>query len=134
VLLRSHGWRVLDGLALSLYLHRHRDYIHAAGTLRGGEFTVAREQYVQWRTGWFSDRSACYLAAAKPVIARDTGFDRILPTGEGLFAFTTMDDVLGAVDAVVRDYPRHARAARGIAREYFEAERVLDELRVGAGA
>ena len=129
-LLRSHGWRVLDGLALSLDLHRYRDYIHAAG----GEFTVAREQYVQWRTGWFSDRSACYLAAAKPVITQDTGFARILPTGEGLFAFTTMDDVLGAVDAVVRDYPRHAWAARGIAREYFEAERVLDELLVGAGA
>lgn len=129
-LLRSHGWQVLDGLALSLDLHRYRDYIHAAG----GEFTVAREQYVQWRTGWFSDRSACYLAAGKPVITQDTGFDRVLPTGEGLFAFTTADDVLEAMDTVVHSYPRHARAARGIARDYFQAERVLDDLLVAAGA
>lgn len=129
-LLRAHGWQVLDGLAMSRDLHRYRDYIHAAG----GEFTVAKEQYVQWRTGWFSDRSACYLAAGKPVITQDTGFDRILPTGLGLFAFTTMDDVLGAMDALARDYPAHARAARKMAGEYFQAERVLDELLAGAGA
>jgi hypothetical protein len=128
-LLRSHGWQVLDGLTLSRDLHRYRDYIQAAA----GEFTVAKEQYVQWRTGWFSDRSACYLAAGKPVITQDTGFDRILPTGLGLFAFTTMDDVLGAMDALARDYPGHARAARKIAGEYFQAERVLDDLLAGAG-
>jgi hypothetical protein len=128
-LLRSHGWRVLDGLALSRDLHRYRDYIQSAA----GEFTVAKEQYVQWRTGWFSDRSACYLAAGRPVITQDTGFDQILPTGLGLFAFTTMDDVLGAMDALARDYPGHARAARTIAGEYFQAERVLDDLLAGAG-
>ena len=128
-LLRSHGWQVLDGLALSRDLHRYRDYIQSAA----GEFTVAKEQYVQWRTGWFSDRSACYLAAGRPVITQDTGFDQILPTGLGLFAFTTMDDVLGAMDALARDYPGHARAARTIAGEYFQAERVLDDLLVGAG-
>ena len=128
-LLRSHGWQVLDGLTLSRDLHRYRDYIQAAA----GEFTVAKEQYVQWRTGWFSDRSACYLAAGRPVITQDTGFDRILPTGLGLFAFTTMDDVLGAMDALARDYPGHARAARKIAGEYFQAERVLDDLLAGAG-
>jgi hypothetical protein len=128
-LLRSHGWQVLDGLTLSRDLHRYRDYIHAAA----GEFTVAKEQYVQWRTGWFSDRSACYLAAGRPVITQDTGFDRILPTGLGLFAFTTMDDVLGAMDALARDYRGHARAARKIAGEYFQAERVLDDLLAGAG-
>jgi hypothetical protein len=128
-LLRSHGWQVLDGLALSRDLHRYRDYIQSAA----GEFTVAKEQYVQWRTGWFSDRSACYLAAGRPVITQDTGFDQILPTGLGLFAFTTMDDVLGAMDALARDYPGHARAARTIAGEYFQAERVLDDLLAGAG-
>jgi hypothetical protein len=128
-LLRSHGWQVLDGLALSRDLHRYRDYIQSAA----GEFTVAKEQYVQWRTGWFSDRSACYLAAGRPVITQDTGFDQILPTGLGLFAFTTMDDVLGAMDALARDYPGHARAARKIAGEYFQAERVLDDLLAGAG-
>jgi hypothetical protein len=128
-LLRSHGWQVLDGLALSRDLHRYRDYIQSAA----GEFTVAKEQYVQWRTGWFSDRSACYLAAGRPVITQDTGFDQILPTGLGLFAFTTMDDVLGAMDALARDYPGHARGARTIAGEYFQAERVLDDLLAGAG-
>ena len=128
-LLRSHGWQVLDGLTLSRDLHRYRDYIQAAA----GEFTVAKEQYVQWRTGWSSDRSACYLAAGRPVITQDTGFDRILPTGLGLFAFTTMDDVLGAMDALARDYRGHARAARKIAGEYFQAERVLDDLLAGAG-
>jgi hypothetical protein len=128
-LLRSHGWQVLDGLALSRDLHRYRDYIQSAA----GEFTVAKEQYVQWRTGWFSDRSACYLAAGRPVITQDTGFDQILPTGLGLFAFTTMDDVLGAMDALARDYPGHARAARTIAGEYFQAERVLDDLLAAAG-
>jgi len=128
-LLRSHGWQVLDGLALSRDLHRYRDYIQSAA----GEFTVAKEQYVQWRTGWFSDRSACYLAAGRPVITQDTGFDQILPTRLGLFAFTTMDDVLGAMDALARDYPGHARAARTIAGEYFQAERVLDDLLAGAG-
>jgi hypothetical protein len=129
-LLRSHGWQVLDGLALSRDLHRYRDYIHAAG----GEFTVAKEQYVHWRSGWFSDRSACYLAAGKPVITQDTGFDRVLPTGLGLFAFTTMDDVLGAMEALARDYSGHARAARQIASEYFQAERVLDELLASVSA
>jgi len=67
-------------------------------------FTVARDQYVRPKTGWFSDRSVCYLAAGRPVITQETGFSTFLPTGEGLFAFQNMDDVLKAVDAIETDY------------------------------
>ena len=94
----------------------YRDYIQRSR----GEFTVARDQYVRPRTGWFSDRSACYLAAGRPVITQETGFGKFMPTGDGLFAFTTMDDVLAAVDAIESDYdatlPRRARDCRGVLR------------------
>ena len=73
------------------------------------------------QSGWFSERDACYLATGKPVIAQSTGFEKFLPTGEGLFAFRTMDEVLAAVDVIETDYPRACRAARAIAEEYLEA-------------
>ena len=78
--------------------------------------------------GWFSERSACYLAAARPVITQDTGFGTVLPTGEGLFAFNTSDEAAAAFEAVESDYDRHSRAAREIAEEYFRAETVLARL------
>ena len=80
------------------------------------------------RSGWFSERSAAYLAAGRPVITQDTGFSNYLPTGEGLFAFSTMDDILAAIDAVNSDYERHSLAALEISREYFHADRVLPRL------
>ena len=98
-----------------------------------GEFTVARDQYVRPKTGWFSDRTACYLAAGRPVITQDTGFGKFLPTGRGLFAFTTMDDVLAAIDAIESDYEGHSKAAQEIADEYFGAERVVESLLARAG-
>jgi hypothetical protein len=93
-----------------------------------GEFTVARDLNVRLRSGWFSERSACYLAAGRPVITQDTGFGTILPTGEGLFAFETMDDILAAFDAINSDYRKQSRAARNIAEHYFRAEKVLSKL------
>ena len=114
---------------LSASVTGYRDYIQRSR----GEFTVARDQYVRPRTGWFSDRTACYLAAGRPVITQDTGFGKFLPTGRGLFAFTTMDDVLAAVDAIEGDYDGHARAAQEIADEYFGAERVVQSLLARAG-
>jgi hypothetical protein len=93
-----------------------------------GEFTVAKDLNVRLRTGWFSERSACYLAAGRPVITQDTGFGTCVPTGEGLFAFNALDDVLSAFEAVSSDYARHSRAARAIAEEYFRAETVLAKL------
>ncbi len=97
------------------------------------EFTVAKDQNVRLRSGWFSERDACYLACGKPVVAQDTGFGTALPTGEGLFAFTTMDEALGAIDAINSDYRRHCEAARTIAEEYFEARSVAARLLTNIG-
>jgi hypothetical protein len=128
-LLRSHGWRVVDALPLSKEVGPYRDYIRASR----GEFTVAKDQNIRLRSGWFSDRSACYLAAGRPVITQDTGFGNALPTGRGLFAFRTANDVLAALEAIDDDYAGHRRAAREIAAEYFAAEMVLGDLLVRAG-
>ena len=98
-----------------------------------GEFTVARDQYVRANTGWFSDRSACYLAAGRPVITQETGFSKFFPNGKGLFGFRTMDDILRAVDAIQSDYAGNCRAARDIAAEYFAAEKVVGSLMERAG-
>src|SRR4030095_12888280 len=102
----------------------YRDYVQASR----GEFAMAKDQNVRLRSGWFSERSACYLAAGRPVITQDTGFGTVLPTGEGLFAFNTMDEILAAFDAVRSDYDRHSGAARAIAEEHFRAEKVLAKL------
>ena len=80
------------------------------------------------RCGWFSDRSVGYLASGRPVIAQDTGFSRSLPTGEGLFAFSTSADVLKAIEQLRADYPRHAAQARAIAVEHFDSDKVLRRL------
>ena len=80
------------------------------------------------KSGWFSERSACYLAAGRPVITQDTGFRKVLPTGEGLFGFNTMDEILAAFEAIRSDYDRHSRAALAIANQYFRAETVLAKV------
>lgn len=118
------GWRVVDAHEITTDPWPYRDYIRASR----GEFTVAKDQNVRLRSGWFSERSACYLAAGRPVITQDTGFGRNLPTGNGLFAFNTMDELVAAFEAVLSDYERHSRAARAIAEEYFEAGVVLNRL------
>jgi hypothetical protein len=120
-LLAANGWRLVDSHAFTTDPWAYRDYVRASR----GEFTVAKDQNVRLRSGWFSERDACYLAAGRPVIAQDTGFGNILPTGEGLFAFGTLDEILAAFDAVNTNYERHSRAARAIAEEYFRAETVL---------
>jgi hypothetical protein len=128
-LLHSHGWRQVDSAALSRDVDRYREYIQQSR----GEFTVARDQYVRPNTGWFSDRSVCYLAAGRPVITQETGFSKYVPTGKGLFGFRTMEDVLAAVDAIEGDYAGNCRAARDIAAEYFAAEKVIGSLMERAG-
>ena len=128
-LLKEHGWRNADSVELSADANRYRDYIAQAR----GEFTVARDQYVRPRTGWFSDRSACYLAAGRPVITQETVFSKFLPNGSGLFGFTTKQDIFTAIDAVESDYEGHCRAAREIAREHFAAEKVVGSLMQRAG-
>jgi hypothetical protein len=123
-LLTANGWRVLDACNLSKCSTPYRDYIVGSR----GEFSVAKDQYARLRSGWFSDRSACYLAAGRPVVTQDTGFGNILPVGEGLFAFDSMDEILTAFQAINSDYKKHSAAARAIAEEYFRAETVLGKL------
>jgi hypothetical protein len=123
-LLVSHGWRQVDCVQVSKDADCYRDYIQKSR----GEFTVARDQYVRPRTGWFSDRSACYLGAGRPVITQETGFSKFLPTGKGLFGFSNMDDILRALDEIESDYEGNCKAAREIAAEYFEADKVIGAL------
>jgi hypothetical protein len=122
-LLEANGWRLVES-QFTLDPFAYRDYVQASK----GEFTVAKDQNVRLRSGWFSERDACYLAAGRPVICQDTGLAGILPTGEGLFVFNTMDEILAAFDAIQSDYQRHGRAARVLAEEYFRAETVLTRL------
>ncbi|MDB6067800.1 MAG: hypothetical protein JWR26_4008 [Pedosphaera sp.] len=127
--LKSYGWGRVDSIKISQDIHGYRQYIQKSR----GEFTVARDQYVRPNTGWFSDRSACYLAAGRPVITQETGFSKFLPTGKGLFGFQTMDDILQAVDCIESDYDGNCRAAHEIAAEYFSTEKVVGSLMERAG-
>ena len=97
-----------------------------AGSL--GELSCVKGVYAHTRSGWFSDRSAAYLACGRPVILQDTGFSDVLPTGHGLFAFRTVEEAAAAVREVRSDYVRHSRAARELAAEWFAADRVLRSL------
>jgi GT2 family glycosyltransferase len=123
-LLGEHGWRVRPAHEVTRDVDSYRAYVRSSR----GELTVAKDQNVRLRTGWFSDRSATYLAAGRPVVTQDTGFGSVLPTGEGLFAFADADEAAAALEAVAADPARHARAAREIAWKWFAAKRVLAEL------
>ena len=120
---RDHGWKIVSAQTLS-DPDRYRQYICSSAA----EFTVAKEQNVALRSGWFSDRSACYLAAGRPVVTQDTAFGNIIPTGQGLLIFSNKEDAARAVQAIISDYEGHSRAALEIAREYFAADRVLGDL------
>ena len=127
--MRAAGWQLLDPVPLSRDLGAYQDFIYASR----GEFTVAKDIYVRPRSGWFSDRSACYLAAGKPVVTQDTGFGKFVPTGEGLFAYSSLEEAVDALARMNADYPRHGAAARQIAAEYFGARPVLGRLLADAG-
>ena len=123
-MLEDKGWEICGALGFSADVDAYRRYIQQSY----GEFTVAKDQNVRLRSGWFSDRSATYLASGRPVITQETGFSNILPTGEGLFGFSVMEEILQAIDSIKNDYQRHSRAAYEIAREYFSHEVVLSRL------
>jgi hypothetical protein len=93
-----------------------------------GEFGVAKHGYVASRSGWFSERSACYLASGRPVAVQDTGFTDWLATGLGVVPFSTLGEAADAVARISGDYARHCRAARQIAAEVFDAATVLTAL------
>jgi hypothetical protein len=122
--LEANGWRLADPAAVAGTPNRYRSYIQASRA----EFSVAQGMYVTTQNGWLSDRSLCYLASGKPVLAQDTGFSRNYPVGEGLIAFSTLEEAAAGVDTIERDYDRHSRAARELAEEYFDADKVLSRL------
>lgn len=123
-LLRENGWSLVDPKAVAGDTTTYQAYIRDSKA----EFLIAKNMYVQTRSGWFSDRSICYLASGKPVLAQDTGFARLYPTGEGLLTFSTVDEALAGIDEISRNYLRHSRAARALAEEYFDSDRVLKQL------
>lgn len=122
--LRQHGWRAVDAMAATSNLWNYHAYIASSRA----EFSVAKRTYAATQCGWFSDRTICYLASGKPAVVQDTGFPRLLPTGEGLLAWRDRDDALAGILEVESDYPRHAAAARAIAEEHFRAEKVLARM------
>ncbi len=123
------GWKLVDPRPVSAGLDVYGDFIRGSR----GEFTVAKDIYVRPMSGWFSDRSVCYLASGRPVVTMGTGFDRFYPTGEGLFAYADMEGALAAVAAIKADYTQHARAARRLAAEFFASENVLGKMMREAG-
>jgi hypothetical protein len=123
-LLAAHGWTTVDAMGVSRTPWDYRDFIHRSKA----EFGVAKHTYVSTNSGWFSDRTECYLASGRPALAQDTGWTAHLTAGEGLLSFSTPDEALAAIDRVNSDYPRHARRAGEIAREHFDASRVLSRL------
>ena len=128
-LFEKNDWRLVLPHDMSVDWDGYRDYIRNSK----GEFTCAKDQYVRLNTGWFSDRTACYLAAGRPVITQETGFTAHYGGKEGLIAFSSMEEIVEGVAAIRADYKKHSRAALEIAREFFEAEKVLKSLLDRAG-
>jgi hypothetical protein len=122
--LSDHGWELTDPTEVASTPEAYRTFVQ--GSLL--ELGIPKRGYVESRSGWFSDRSVCYLASGRPVVAQDTGFTDWLPTGEGLLSFGTVEEAAGALEEAVGDYDRHRRAAREIAGEVFDSDRVLKEL------
>lgn len=122
--LQADGWEIANPLEVTGTLEAYRDFI--AGSY--ADLGVAKHAYVASGSGWFSDRSTCYLGSGRPVLHQETGFSDWLPTGEGVLAFATADEAIEGLDRIDRDYERHARAARRIAEEHFEARTVIARM------
>lgn len=123
-LLADRGFRVADPAVVCPDVDRYRDYVSGSK----GEWSVAKNGYVRPSSGWFSCRSACYLAAGRPVVLEDTGYSRVIPTGEGLMRFGSPEEAAESIRAVESDYRRHSAAAREIAEEHFDHRKVLQRL------
>jgi hypothetical protein len=122
--LADSGWSLVNPAVVAGSPARYRRFVRGSK----GEFGLAKNGYVRAHCGWFSDRSACYLAAGRPVVAQETGFSDFLPVGQGLLAFETAEEAAAALDEVAADYPRHRRAARDLAEAHFDSDRVLTSL------
>ncbi len=122
--LRHHGWQIVDPKQVADSPDAYRHYVQTSGA----EVSAAQGAYVQTNSGWFSDRTACYLASGKPALVQDTGLARHYPLGEGLLAFRTIDEAVEGAQRIVGDYPRHCRAARRLAEDYFDSDKVVGGL------
>jgi hypothetical protein len=123
-MLAGLGWHLDSPFQMSLDPFGYQNYFKTARA----EYTCAKDQNVRLRSGWFSERDVCFLSCGKPVIAQDTGYSKFIGCGEGLFPFTTMDQILAAVDKIESDYERACKAAREVALEFFECQRVCKKL------
>jgi hypothetical protein len=123
-LLDDSGWTLVDPARAGRTPVAYRDFIARSAA----EFMVAKGMYVDSASGWFSERSICYLASGRPVLAQDTGLGELYPLGEGLLAFSTLDEAVAGVESIRSDRDRHARAARALAVEYFDSDKVLGRL------
>jgi hypothetical protein len=123
-LLNSNGWSVVDASEVCPDFDSYRRYIQSSKA----EWAVAKNGYVRGKSGWFSGRSACYLATGRPVIVQDTGFSSIIPCGKGIMSFNTIDEAKEAIENVSHNYRSHARAASELANEYFDSRKVLERL------
>ena len=123
-LLEQKGWLLGDPLEVTRDPWTYQRYIQQSKA----EFTIAKHGYVVSHSGWFSERSAAYLASGRPVITQDTGLSALLPTGTGLLTYTNPDEAVAAIEAVNRCYGQHCRAARDLAEAYFDARQVLPRL------
>lgn len=123
-LLRANGWSLVYPQAVARDPWVYRAYIQSSRA----EFMAAKNMYVQANSGWFSERSICYLASGRPVLIQDTGIKNLYPTGEGLLTFTSLEEALSGVEKLSGNYARHARAARDFAEEYFDSNKVLNQL------
>lgn len=129
-LLKYKGWRLVDPADVCPDIDMLRCYTESSMA----EWSVAKNGYVQGVSGWFSERSARYLAAGRPVVVQETGFSNVLPAGEGILPFTTLEEAVDGIRRVEADYARHSKAARAIAEEYFDSDKVLARLVEGAMA
>lgn len=127
--LLAHGWRVIDPRRVAGTPRTYRDYVQSSGA----EFSVAQGIYVDSNSGWFSDRTARYLASGKPALVQDTGISRHYPVGEGLIPFRTMEEALEGAERIAADYGKHCRAARRLAEEYFDSDKVIGSLTTQMG-
>jgi hypothetical protein len=122
--LTANGWELLDPLEVADTPDAYQHFLQGSKA----EIGIAKSGYVESGCGWFSDRSACYLASGRPVIAQETGFSRFLPTGEGLLAFETVEDAVEAIEELRGDYEHHRRAARTLAEDVLDSDKVLSRL------
>lgn len=122
--LHAGGWSLVEPRQAAADPWAYRSFLHASLA----EFMVAKNMYVQARSGWFSDRSICFLASGRPVLAQDTGLATHYPLGAGLLAFDSMDDAIAGVEEITAEPARHSRNALAIAHEYFDSDRVLTRL------